>query len=87
MNIACVKVWPQGCKIDDIDKIVELTVCPKQEGADYHHKESLNRDCDQCVVDKLDTFYKRIINLKIIFIAENLLQPETLMKMSTDRHT
>ena len=60
MNTACERAGAQGCKINEVDKLVEITVCPKQEGDKYHRKECLNRDCDHCGVNRLDTLYEPI---------------------------
>ena len=39
---------------------MEITVSPKQEGDKYHRKECLNRACDHCGVNRLDTLYEPI---------------------------
>ena len=58
MNRACEKVGAIHCKVDDIYKLIELSVCPKQEGEDYHQKECLTRECVDCGVELLDALYE-----------------------------
>jgi len=55
LNKACDRFGTPFCKLKDNSDLIEITLCPKIEGAEYHSMECIQRQCEECGVQLLGT--------------------------------